>query len=518
MLSKSPNSAGLSIIEVWSRLTPQQQVLAYALLAVLTSIGVMRLSPLLLSKLGAAFRRFGFSSLLGRGSRARAEIRVGGLRLSDEARMRHTHIIGATGSGKTVMMEHLIYRDLARGYGALIIDPKGERDLYDRIKSYCKKIGRLQDLHLLSATHMEESARWNPCRLGSPSELQSKFYCSAKYEHSFFAKAAELSLLRAFESGTQKHADVLLLGDLVEELDTQSSGGRDENLKGLYFDIQNLAQGEWSPVLCMAEKPGNQTEVSLLDITRKNEILFVDLPTEGKSVQSSRVGSLLLQEVTLLSGIRKRMPAVRSDRPFGIFVDEFDAFATEPFVSFLNKGRSSDFMITVAHQTLSDLDKVSPTFKGQVMGNFNIFLVFRINTADDAEHIAKLFGTRRAIKRTHQTDGNEVSGKGSQREVQEFRIHPDSIKELSTGTCVASIKTSRFLELISVPMLDFSRLTYPKVPIHGDLATARKTVLRPSLSDVEETYSGLIAELEGPLPKKTTSQPRRLPGRKKESS
>ncbi len=511
-----PSTHTSSWTSAWQGLTPQQQYLLFALLGLICVGSATQFGWVSVAKIWSYLSPLQLlNRVLGVRSNRRGAISVSTLKLTDDARMRHTHIIGATGSGKTVMMEHLLYRDLARGYGALIIDPKGERDLYDRVRSYCQRIGRLQDLHLLSATHMEESARWNPCRLGSASELQSKFYCASKYEHSFFAKAAELALLRSFESANRKRPDHMLLTDLVDELNAQSNEGRDENLKGLYFDVQNLAQGEWSPILCTAPKSGCQTEVSLLDITRKNEILFVDLPTEGKSVQSSRVGSLLLQEVTLLSGIRKRMPTVRSDRPFSIFVDEFDAFATEPFVSFLNKGRSSDFMITVAHQTLSDLDRVSPTFKGQVMGNFNVFLVFRVNTADDAEHIAKMFGTRKAIKRTYQTDGNEVSGKGSQREVQEFRVHPDSIKELSTGTCFASIKTSRYLEEVRVPMLDFKSLPYPKVPQHRNPVTSIPLSGKASLSDVEMTYSALLAEVL-PTPPSKIAKPKNKPQFQKE--
>ncbi len=54
-------------------------------------------------------------------------IRAGSAFLPDEARLRHTHIVGATGTGKTVLLEQLIFQDLKRGQGAIIVDPKGER-------------------------------------------------------------------------------------------------------------------------------------------------------------------------------------------------------------------------------------------------------------------------------------------------------------------------------------------------------------------------------------------------------
>ena len=79
------------------------------------------------------------------------------------------------------------------------------------------------------------------------------------------------------------------------------------------------------------------------------------------------------------------MPILRSRIPFSVFVDEFDAFATESFAEFQNKGRSSNFMITIAHQTISDLDKVSPVFRGQIMGNANVRFVFRQDDPVDAK-------------------------------------------------------------------------------------------------------------------------------------
>jgi len=417
--------------------------MAFALILLYGSNGILKLSKLIFGMLSLG--RFKTSML------KKTHVSLGEILLTDEDRMRHTHILGATGTGKTVLIEQLIYQDLMRGYGVLIIDAKGDRELYDRVKSFCKKIGRENDLKYLSSTNLKESVRWNPCRLGNSSELQNKFFNSSKYENSFYAKACELALLQVFNKiGDEPN---LTLSEMRDELNRLSKDGKDEFLKGLYFDIQNLSSGEWSPVLGTSPKEGNQEEISLLDITRKNDILFVDLPTEGKAVQSSRLGALLLQEITLISGMRKRCPFVKSEQPFSVFVDEFDAFATDPFISFLNKGRSSGFMIHLAHQTLSDLRKVSPTFEGQVMGNVNNRFIFRIDISEDAEKLSKLFGTKSATKQTYQTDGGSHSGKGSTRDVQEFEIHPDAIKRLKTGECIFSVKTTGVIKQIRVPAL-----------------------------------------------------------------
>ena len=151
--------------------------------------------------------------------------------------------------------------------------PKGDREFYSRIKEFCRKIGRESDLHLLSATHADESVSWNPCRIGSATELQSKFYNSAIYSEPHYAKACELALLKAFNRLGQKQAFGLC--DLVGELDALSNSGKDQTTAGLFMDLNNLSEGAWGELI----HPSGH-ELSFLDLTRRNEILFVDLPTE----------------------------------------------------------------------------------------------------------------------------------------------------------------------------------------------------------------------------------------------
>lgn len=378
------------------------------------------------------------------------EIHVGDLWISNDARFRHTHVVGATGSGKTVLIEHLLFEDIRAGRGALIIDPKGDRELCDRIETFCRSIGREADFHVLSATRKEQSAIWNPCRLGAASELQTKFFHSGTYSEPYYAKTCELALLAAFNRLIKTLPAGFSINEVMSELQGISQQEKESSIRGLSLELENLAKSEWAEVLGIKPPQHQQKEISLLDITRKNEILFVDLPTEGKAVQSSRIGRILLQEIMLLSGMRKTFPFLKTS-PFSVYIDEFDAFANEAFVTFLNKGRSSGFMIHMAHQTLSDLEKVSPTFKGQIMGNCNVRFVFRQDLPDDAETWARFFGTETELKQTYQTEDGIKTGAASNREVQAFRVSPDAIKELPTGTCIASIKTAKVLDQLRVP-------------------------------------------------------------------
>jgi type IV secretory pathway TraG/TraD family ATPase VirD4 len=163
--------------------------------------------------------------------------------------------------------------------------------------------------------------------------------------------------------------------------------------------------------------------------------------------------------------------------PFSVFVDEFDAFAFPAFATFLNKGRSSDFMIHLAHQTLSDLDRVGPAFRGQIMGNMNVRFIFRQDEPDDAEAWSRFFGTRTTTKRTFQTQDGQRTGAASNRITQEFRVAPDTIKDLKTGQCVFSMKSPAIQRVLQIPYSSeaaTSRFSFPSVrPPLGRQATGQ---------------------------------------------
>jgi len=109
-------------------------------------------------------------------------------------------------------------------------------------------------------------------------------------------------------------------------------------------------------------------------------------------------------------------------------------------------------MIHLAHQTLSDLKVISDSFMGKIMGNTNVRFVFRQDDPDDAEKWANFFGTKDTLKTTFRTKEGDSTGEASNRISKEFRIHPDTIKELAIGECIFSVKSSETLSQIRVPL------------------------------------------------------------------
>ena len=376
-------------------------------------------------------------------------IKIGKIFLGDEARVRHTHIVGATGSGKTVLLEQIILADIRRGQGCGIIDPKGDRSFYLRLRHEMEKAGRLDKLFFLSAEFADESDFWNPCALGDASELQSKFYNANIYHEPFYAKASELGLL---ESCNELHAaktdKPITLIDLQKTLKRVSTTRKNQVMEGLLLDFSSLLESEWKHVLLPSP---DRREIQLDRIVEENGVIYIDLPTEAKKVQSARVGRLLTQELMLISGRRKRRTDLKEAPYFSVYVDEFDAFATPSFSTFLNKARSSKMMIHICHQTLSDLKLISHEFMGQILGNCSERFIFRQDDPDDAELWARVIGTKNTLKSTYRTSAGIRTGEASLRDTRSFIYSPDTIKDLKTGQCITVSKSSRSTAINTIP-------------------------------------------------------------------
>jgi len=71
--------------------------------------------------------------------------RIQPVNLTNEDRMRHMFVVGATGTGKSVFLSDMILQDVAKGHGVFVIDPHG--DMVESVLSRIPK-NRAEDVIL----------------------------------------------------------------------------------------------------------------------------------------------------------------------------------------------------------------------------------------------------------------------------------------------------------------------------------------------------------------------------------
>lgn len=395
------------------------------------------------------------------------------LRLTREMRKMHTHVVGSTGAGKTESLILPIFaQDISRGTGALIMDAKGDRETLNKIYYHVKALGREKDFLFFSLAYPEKSHTYNPLLRGNPTELKDKIISANIWTEEFYKKKAEETLLLLMKSLCEAKQVITFekLYDLLSnerKLSELAKGITDPHLKemvvnilkkytvfqkdlaGMTADLGMISESEFASLL-RDEKP----KIDLLDAYLNRKIVYFQLNAQGYEETARRFGRIVLQDLKTISNyIQAYLP---EDKRFffPIFVDEFSNFAYEPFVEFLNKARGAHLAITIAHQSLGDLQKAGDHFLKQVLENCNIKIVMRQDDPASIETYSRISGTEKTFKDTIQTKEDWIdknpTGMVSVREVEEFRLNPNLIRELARGEAAVIIKQPFVIDVIQL--------------------------------------------------------------------
>ena len=248
--------------------------------------------------------------------------------------------------------------------------------------------------------------------------------------------------------------------DLEESFLEKIKGIPGKDLAGFQTQIASINCPEFRKILSDSNLKSNKSDeksvpvLSLEECLKEKKTAYFQMNVNGYGEISRQIGRMILQDLKVLSN---RIQAGQGDfsYPFSAcFVDEFGSFATGDFADFLKMARSSRIGISLFCQGLSDLSRISPDFKNQIIGNTATKILFRQDVGRDAEEWAEMAGTFTSRKQTYQVSGTETeeerTGMGSVREVKEMKIEFDVFKRLSPGQAVLIDKARHREDLFQV--------------------------------------------------------------------
>lgn len=332
-----------------------------------------------------------------------------GVLLRPEDGLRHLHVLGPSGVGKSTLLSHLILSDIAAGRGLVAIDPKG--DLADEILSRVSAadaerivlidpsdpapigfnpldgdaVGIDGVMHVIRSLW---SASWGP-RLGDVLHA-GLLTLSALPGHSL----AELPVLLTDEGfrrplvSAAVAQDPLGLGTFWPWFDNLSDDARAQVLAPVMNKLRAfLLRPQLRAVLGQATPRFDLSEV----FTRR-AVVLVRLPKgELGSEAAQLLGSLLVAHLWRLSLARTAVPASKR-QPVFFYLDEFQEFLRLPLdlADALVQARGLGVGLVLAHQHLDQLDR---GVRAAVLANAASRIAFRLDH-DDATVIAKRSGGR----------------------------------------------------------------------------------------------------------------------------
>jgi len=364
----------------------------------------------------------------------------------------HALVVGATGSGKTVTQALIAAGAIERGLGAVVVDPKGDELLRERVRAAAERAERA----FLEWTPSGPTT-YNPYAHGTPGEIADKALAGERYSEPHYLRQAQRYLahaaralaavgdgatpLRLLELMDPRRLEVLartigdehharLLFDYLDSLDARARAG----LAGTRDRLAILAESELGAWLAPA---AGAPALDLLEAVRDGAVVYFCLEADRLPLLSRMLAAAIVGDLVTVAASGQAQP-----RPTIVAIDEFSAIAAEGVARLFGRARAAGFSLLLATQELADLRAAGPELLEQVLGNVETLIAHRQSVPDSAELVARIAGTRPAWSTREQLTHSVPTGRVSRSRAREFAIHPDVIRTLGTGTAAVSVASA----------------------------------------------------------------------------
>ncbi len=319
--------------------------------------------------------------------------------LSAEQRLRHTHIIGATGTGKSHLLLNLIIQDIEAGNGVAVLDPHG--DVIDQLLPYIPK-KRAKDVVLFDPADEAYPIGFNI--LSAHSTLEKQLLSSdlvATFRrlstswgdrmHSLLANAT-LAFLESKQGGTL--ADLRRF--LLEKEYRKRFLATVADPEVVYFwqkEFPLLSGRPQAPLLTRLDTFLRPRLIRHIVAQKENRLDFARVVNEGKIFLGKLAQGLIGEENAYLLGtllvskfyqtaLSRQSIEETERRPFYLYIDEFHHFITPSLSTILSGARKYALGLTLAHHDLRQLSSRDPELTAAVLTNPYTRICFRVGGAD----------------------------------------------------------------------------------------------------------------------------------------
>ncbi|MDO4508169.1 MAG: type IV secretion system DNA-binding domain-containing protein [Candidatus Saccharibacteria bacterium] len=329
--------------------------------------------------------------------------------LTRRDRSRHVYIIGQTGAGKSGLLELLALSDIFYNQGYCIIDPHGDFAI-DNLKFVPES--RIKDVVYFNPADTAYPVAFNPLEISDPSRkpnicsevigvLKRMFGDSwgPRLEHILrytllaLLDRPETTLLDISRMLTDKNfrketldycKDVTVLQFWKHEFGQWNEKQVNESIAPV---LNKVGAFTANPIIRNIIGQ-SKSSFDVRKIMDEGKILVVNL-SKGLIGEDNAgiLGAFLVTKVQLAAMSRSDIPDVKDRRPFYLYVDEFQNFATDSFAVILSEARKYGLNLTVANQYVAQM---TDSVRDAVFGNVGTTISFRVS-ADDAPVLVKQF-------------------------------------------------------------------------------------------------------------------------------
>ncbi len=332
-------------------------------------------------------------------------------------RRAHMSAFGGSGAGKSNMLLDVFMQDVMAGRGCALIDPKG--DLFNDVLAAMAAIPEEQlpalarDLVIIDPADPASRTAFNPLEV-SPQmpasrqrqEVLSVFRKVWRLDNTQTPRLG-LVLRRAVQLAMENDLTLCHLQRILTD-DTFRANllarSQDEALRTFWqyeFPESRSAQTQWTAstltrLESFLDDPAlrrfvgqPKSSFDFREIMDNSRVCLINLAKGALGEETSYLlGGFLLAKLQLAAESRQQIWPEESRRPFYLFVDEFQNYATRSFEELLAEARGYGLSLVMANQNLAQLDE---GLRHAVLSNARIRVAFRLSYDDASVLSPELF-------------------------------------------------------------------------------------------------------------------------------
>ena len=318
--------------------------------------------------------------------------------LNATQRLKHMHVIGATGTGKSTMLQSCIYQDILLGNGIAVLDPHG--DLIENILPYIPE-NRYNDVIIIDPADSAFPVGFNI--LTAHSDVEKEILASdlvavfrrlsssfGDQMHSVLANA-----ILAFLESTEGGSLIDLRRFLIEKpfRDSFLKTVTDPNI--VYYwqkEYPLLKSSSIGPILTRLDsflRPkvirnmvAQRKSLDFENILDSQKILFIKLSQGLIGTENSYLLGTFFVSKIYQAAMARQLQAKADRKDFFLYIDEFQNFITPSMSSILSGTRKYGLGCVLAHQDMIQLQKQDTELASAVISNAGTRVCFRLGDID----------------------------------------------------------------------------------------------------------------------------------------
>ena len=323
--------------------------------------------------------------------------------ISEDDRLRHIYIIGKTGVGKSELLTDMIMQDIRAGKGVCFIDP------HDTVEKILEMIPpeRAEDVIYFNPSDTDRPLGLNMIEAETEEEkhfittsiigLMYKLYdphktgiIGPRFEHA--VRNAILTVMSepgaTFVEVVRVLTDARYLQELLPKVTdpiirrywTDQIAQTSDFHKSEVLDYIVSKFGRFVTNKMMRNIIGqSDSAFNFRRVMDEGKILLINLAKGRIGEENSQFLGLILVPKLLIGAMSRQDIPEDKRRPFYIYVDEFQNFATPDFAQILSEARKFGLSLTVANQFIGQMEE---EVKNAIFGNVGTIMSFRVGVTD----------------------------------------------------------------------------------------------------------------------------------------